>query len=387
VSTDALEPELPPDLPPEHRELLDLVASFADQEVAPRAADGEREGRFPRDLFDQLGELGLMGLPFPADVGGGEVPYRTYLLVVERLARAWLTVGLGLSVHTLATWGIEHHADGEQRDRYVPPMTRGAQLGAYSLSEPDSGSDAASLSTRAVREGGTYRLNGTKAWVTHQSEADRYLVMARTGDDGPTGISAVIIDADQEGLSFPPPERKMGMRASTTGQLVLTDAPVPADRLVGGEEGTGFRIAMASLDGGRLGIAAASVGLGRAALEEAVRYAGEREQFGRPIGRFQGIAFLLADMATDLESARALYLDAAARRDAGQPTGLRAAMSKLRASDVAMRVTTDAVQIHGGVGYTTEYPVERYMREAKVLQIVEGTNQVQRLVIGRQLTR
>lgn len=368
--------------------LIETVRAFAENEVAPRASEAEETERFPRDLFDELGRLGLMGLPFPEDVGGGALPYGDYLLVVEELARAWLTVGLGLSVHTLSTWGIEHHATAEQRERFIPPMTAGELLGAYSLSEPGSGSDAASLVCRAVRDGDVYRITGTKAWVTHQSVADRYLLMARTGGDGPRGISAFVVDADQEGLTFPKPEDKMGMRASTTGQLQFDDAPVPADRLVGEEEGTGFRIAMAALDGGRLGIAAASVGHAQNALDHALRYARDREQFGKPIIEHQAVAFMLADMATGIESSRALYRHAAAVRDAGggDPTAL-AAMSKLQASDVAMAVTTDAVQVLGGYGYTREYPVERLMREAKVLQIVEGTNQIQRVVIGRRLAR
>ncbi|MGH3440505.1 MAG: acyl-CoA dehydrogenase family protein [Nitriliruptorales bacterium] len=374
-----------PRLPEEHRELLSMVTTFAEKEVAPGAAEGEANERFPRDVFEQLAELGLMGLPFPEDVGGGGLPYRTYLMVVEELSRAWLTVGLGLSVHTLATWGIEHHATEAQRAELVPPMVAGRLLGAYSLSEPGSGSDAAALETRAVADGDVYRLDGTKAWVTHAGVADRYLVMARTGEHGARGISAFVVDADQQGLEFPRPEDKMGMRASTTGQLRLEDAPVPADRLVGGAEGLGFEIAMAALDGGRLGIAAASVGLAQAALDEALAYAKQREQFGRPVVEFQGVSFMLADMATGVEAARALYLSAADRRDAGEATTRLAAMSKLLASDVAMQVTTDAVQVHGGYGYTREYAVERYMREAKVLQIVEGTNQIQRLVIGRHL--
>ncbi len=378
---------LPPDLPQEHRELLDVVARFATETVAPRADEGEASGEFPRDLFAHLGELDLMGLPFEEDLGGGGLPYRTYLLVLEELAAAWLTVGLGLSVHTLSTWGIAAHATEEQRRELAAPMVRGELLGAYSLSEPDSGSDAASLRTAAVRDGDVYRLSGTKAWVTHAGEADRYLVMARTGDAGPRGISAFVLDGDQEGLGFPPAEHKMGMRASTTGQLELDGAPVPADRLVGGEEGTGFSIAMASLDGGRLGIAACAVGLARRALEHAVSYAQEREQFGRPVIDFQGVSFLLADAATSVHAGRTLYLDAAARRDAGEPVTRHAAMSKLFSSDAAMAVTTDAVQVFGGYGYTTEYPVERLMREAKVLQIVEGTNQIQRMVIGRSLAR
>ncbi len=366
-------------------ELLELVGSFAERELAPKAAGYEAAKRFPREAFDQLAQLNLMGLPFPEKLGGGGQPYTVYLQVVEELSRAWLTVGLGLSVHTLSAWGIERHATDEQRERLAAPMVRGELLGAYSLSEPDSGSDAASLRTRAVRDGEVYRISGTKAWVTHAGEADRYLLMARTGDHPSRGISAFVVDRDQEGLSFAEPEDKMGMGASTTGQLRFDDAPVPADRLVGEEEGTGFEIAMASLDGGRLGIAAASVGLAQSALDHAVAYAREREQFGRPVIDFQGVSFMLADMATGVEAARALYLSAGRRRDAGEAITKEAAMSKLFASDVAMRVTTDAVQIHGGYGYTREYPVERLMREAKVLQIVEGTNQVQRMVISRLL--
>jgi alkylation response protein AidB-like acyl-CoA dehydrogenase len=387
-------------LPEEQRHLLELVRGFAQTEVAPRADGFERDHAFPRALFDQLGRMDLTGLPFPVELGGSGLPYRTYLLVVEELSRAFLALGLGLSVHTLATWGIATFGTDEQRERFVPDLVAGRALGAYSLSEPDAGSDAAAMTTRARRDGDVYRLDGVKAWVTHGGVADRYLVMARTSDDGARGISAFIVDADQPGLTVAPPESKLGMWASPTAQLVFEDAVVPADRLVGGEEGTGFRIAMASLDGGRLGIAACSVGLSQAALDVAVAYARERQQFGRPIIEHQGVSFLLADMATRTEAARALVLSAADRRDhaagvgphegrEGAGTGYRvtgpAAMSKLFASDAAMQTASDAVQVLGGAGYTTEYPVERYLREAKVLQIVEGTNQIQRMVIGRHL--
>jgi alkylation response protein AidB-like acyl-CoA dehydrogenase len=387
-------------LPEEQRHLLELVRGFARTEVAPRADRFERDHTFPRELFDQLGRMDLTGLPFPVEHGGSGLPYRTYLLVVEELSRAFLALGLGLSVHTLATWGIATFGTNEQRERFVPDLVAGRALGAYSLSEPDAGSDAAAMTTRARRDGDVYRLDGVKAWVTHGGVADRYLVMARTSDDGARGISAFIVDADQPGFTVAAPESKMGMWASPTAQLVFEDAPVPADRLVGGVEGNGFRIAMASLDGGRLGIAACAVGLSQAALDVAVAYARERRQFGRPIIEHQGVGFLLADMATRTEAARALVLSAADRRDhaagvgpyegrEGAGTGYRvtgpAAMSKLFASDAAMQTTTDAVQVLGGAGYTTEYPVERYLREAKVLQIVEGTNQIQRMVIGRQL--
>jgi len=270
--------------------------------------------------------------------------------------------------------------------RTLPEMLAGDLLGAYCLSEPQSGSDAAALSTKAVRTGDEYVVNGVKAWVTHGGVADFYNLMVRTSDDGPRGISCLLAPATTKGLSAAPPENKMGMRASRTSQIRLDDAHVDADRLLGAE-GQGFTIALSALDGGRLGIAACAVGLAQGALDYAVEYAKGRKQFGRPIIDNQGLSFLLADMATAIESARALYLSAARRRDAGEDYGRYAAMAKLHATDVAMKVTIDAVQVLGGYGYTCDYPAERWMREAKVLQIVEGTNQVQRLVIGRHLAK
>ncbi|GGI04707.1 acyl-CoA dehydrogenase family protein [Egicoccus halophilus] len=373
-------------LPEEQQALLELVEGFRRETVAPQADRWEREHAFPRPVFDQLAAMDLTGLPFGEDVGGSQIPFATYLMVVEELARGHLAVGLGLSVHTLATWGIDAHATAPQREQLVPALVAGRALGAYSLSEPGSGSDAAAMTTVARRDGEVYRLDGVKAWVTHGGIADRYLVMARTGEAGARGISAFVVDADQPGLTVAAPEQKMGMWASPTAQLVFEDAPVPVDRLIGDEEGTGFRIAMASLDGGRLGIAACATGLAQAALDAALGYAREREQFGRPIAEFQGVSFLLADMATRTEASRTLWQSAADRRDHGFDVTRTAAMSKLFATDAAMQTTTDAVQVFGGYGYTTDFPVERYMREAKVLQIVEGTNQIQRLVIGRQLT-
>jgi alkylation response protein AidB-like acyl-CoA dehydrogenase len=373
-------------LPEEQRSLIELVEGFRREAVAPAANGYERDHAFPRPLFDQMAQMDLTGLPFSEAVGGSALPFATYLMVVEELSRGFLALGLGLSVHTLATWGIDTHATDEQRQRFVPDMVAGRALGAYSLSEPGSGSDAAAMTATARRDGEVYRLDGVKAWVTHGGVADRYLVMARTGDAGARGISAFVVDADQAGLTVATPEQKMGMWASPTAQLVFDDAPVPADRLVGGEEGQGFRIAMASLEGGRLGIAACATGLAQAALDAALAYAREREQFGQPIANFQGVSFMLADMATRTEASRTLYQSAADRRDHGYDVGKVAAMSKLFATDAAMQTTTDAVQVFGGYGYTTDFPVERYMREAKVLQIVEGTNQIQRLVIGRKLT-
>ncbi|HVM15847.1 MAG TPA: acyl-CoA dehydrogenase family protein [Egibacteraceae bacterium] len=373
-----------PGLDDDQRALLEVVRRYAAAEVAPRAGPDEAAERFPRDLLDGLARLDVMGLVFdPADGGAGQ-PYTVWLRVLEELSAASLAVGLSASVHTLATWAVATFASGDLRGEVVPRLTAGDWLGAYALSEAGSGSDAAALATRARRDGDHYVVDGTKAWVTHAGEADCYVLLCRTGEHKTRGISALLVPATTPGLSFPPPEQKMGLRASPTGQLVLDGARVPVGNLLGAE-GEGFRIAMRALDGGRLGIAACAVGLARSALDHAVAYARQREQFGRPIAEFQGIAFLLADMATGVEAARALCLHGAARRDAGEPFGRLAAMAKLVASDTAMAVATDAVQIFGGYGYTTDYPVERLMREAKVLQIVEGTNQVQRMVIARDL--
>ncbi|MBW3601080.1 MAG: acyl-CoA dehydrogenase family protein [Actinobacteria bacterium] len=368
----------------DQRDLLDLVRSYAGGRLAPRAAEDERAGVFPRDLLAELGSMDLMGLPFPEELGGSGQPYGVYLRVVEELARAFLSVGLSLSVHTLATWGVLTHAPAPLRDRVAHRMTAGEWLGAYSLSEPASGSDAASLSTRAVRDGDAYVVNGTKAWVTHAGEADFYLLLCRTDEHRTRGVSALYVPADTPGLSFAPPERKMGLRSSPTRQVRYDDARVPAAHLLG-REGEGLGLALRALDSGRLGIAACAVGLAQCALEHAVAHARGREQFGRPIGDFQGVGFMLADMATRIAAARALYLEAAARRDAGDEHRSMAAMAKLFATDTAMAVTVDAVQVLGGYGYVTDYPVERLMREAKALQIVEGTNQIQRLVVSRGL--
>jgi alkylation response protein AidB-like acyl-CoA dehydrogenase len=371
---------------PEARDLLDLTRELVAAELSPRAAGDEEAGRFPREVFTTLGRTGLLGLPYPEEYGGGGQPYEVYLQVVEELAAGWLAVGLGVSVHTLACFPIAGYGSAEQRERWLPGMLGGEMLGAYCLSEPHSGSDAAALVTKARHDGGVYALDGTKAWITHGGRADFYTVFARTSADKSRGVSCLHVPADTAGLHPAAPEKKMGLRSSPTAQLSFDDARVPEGNLVG-EEGQGFSIALSALDGGRLGIAACAVGVARAALETAVGYARERRQFGRPIGEFQGLQFMLADMATAVEAARSLYLTAARRRDAGLEYGTHAAMAKLFATDTAMRVTTDAVQVLGGYGYVSDFPAERYMREAKVLQIVEGTNQVQRIVIGRRLTR
>jgi alkylation response protein AidB-like acyl-CoA dehydrogenase len=375
----------------ETRALFELTAELADEVLRPRVDAAERDGLFPREEFRVLGRAGLLALPYPERFGGGGQPYQTYLQVVEELSRAWLAIGLGVSVHTLTCFPLATAGTPEQQQDWLPDMLGGEQLGAYCLSEPTSGSDAAAMRTTAKASGTDYLLNGVKAWISHAGQADFYTVFARTsgdheGPDRAKGISCLHVPSQTPGLSAAPAEHKMGMRASVTAQMLFDDARVPAGHLVG-EEGSGFALALAALDAGRLGIAACATGVAQAALDVAVGWARERHQFGRPIADFEGLSFLLADMGTAVEASRALYLSAARRKDQGLPYGPQAAMAKLFASDAAMRVTTDAVQVLGGYGYVEDFPAARLMREAKVLQIVEGTNQIQRVVIGRSLTR
>jgi alkylation response protein AidB-like acyl-CoA dehydrogenase len=368
----------------EARDLISLVRDIAQQEITPKAAEEEDAGRFPRELFTLLSRSGLLGLPYDSEYGGGDQPYEVYLQVLEELATARLTVGLGVSVHSLASYALAAYGTKEQQVEHLPAMLGGGLLGAYCLSEPHSGSDAAALRTKAVRDGDDWVITGSKAWITHGGIADFYTVMARTGEEGPRGITAFLVPGDAEGLSTAVPEKKMGMKGSPTAQVHFDGVRVSDGRRIG-EEGQGFAIALSSLDSGRLGISACAIGVAQAALDEAVAYAAERRQFGKPIADFQGLRFMLADMATQIEAGRALYLAAARLKDAGRPFARQAAMAKLHCTDTAMRVTTDAVQVLGGYGYTADFPAERYMREAKVLQIVEGTNQIQRMVIARHL--
>ncbi len=369
---------------PNSAELLPTVRQICDDLLAPRAAAAEEAGEFPREVFRTLGAAGLLSLPFPEEFGGGGLPLHDYLQIIEELASAWATVGLGVSVHTLSCFPLAAFGSDEQRQRWLPDMLGGDLVGAYCLSETDAGSDAAALTTSASRTEFGYRVNGVKSWISHGGVADFYVAMVRTSDDGAKGITCLLLDADTPGLSARPPERKLGFSASPTAQMVFDDVPVDDDRRIG-VEGQGFAIALAALDGGRLGMAACAVGIAQAALDLAVSYAHQREQFGRPIAEFQGLSFLLADMATQVAAARALYLAAARKRDRDEAFGVDAAMAKLFATDMAMQVTTDAVQVLGGSGYVKDYPAERYFREAKALQIVEGTNQIQRVVIGRGL--
>jgi alkylation response protein AidB-like acyl-CoA dehydrogenase len=368
---------------PEAYELLDLTRELAAGELAPKAADFEARGEFPREVIRTIGRSGLLGLPYPEADGGAAQPYEVYLQVLEILAGSWLAIAEAVSVHTLACYPVFAHGTERQR-KMLPDMLGGDLLGAYCLSEPAGGSDAANLATRAVRDGDVWVVSGTKAWITHAGHADFYNIFCRTGGDGARGISCLLADAGTPGLHPQKPERTMGLRSSAPAQIVFDGARVPGERLVGAEGG-GFGIAMAALDAGRLGIAACAVGLAQAALDYAAAYAGERTQFGKPIAAFQGVGFMLADMATQVSAARALLLSAARLKDAGRPFSVEAAKAKLFATDMAMRVTTDAVQVLGGAGYVADHPVERWFREAKVLQIVEGTNQIQRLVISRSL--
>ncbi|TYK44382.1 acyl-CoA dehydrogenase family protein [Actinomadura decatromicini] len=371
---------------PESADLVALTREIAAKELAPRVADAERTGTFPRDVFATLGRAGLLTLPYPEEFGGGGQPYEVYLQALEEIGAVWASVGVGVSVHSLSCFPLFSYGTDEQRARWLPDLLSGERLGAYCLSEAHAGSDPGAMRARAVRDGDSYVLNGAKAWTTHGGEADFYTVMARTSDDGSRGISCFYVPAGTPGLEFDRPEDKMGLMGSTTATVRFVDVRVPTDHLIG-REGQGLPIALAGLDAGRLGIAAVATGLAQGALDTAVAYAKEREAFGKPIIQHQGLAFVLADMAAAIESARATYLSAARLKDADRPYGREASIAKLVATDNAMKVTTDAVQVLGGAGYTRDFPVERYMREAKVMQIFEGTNQIQRLVIARDLAR
>nr|WP_246214647.1 acyl-CoA dehydrogenase family protein [Modestobacter muralis] len=370
----------------EAADLLDLTRELAREELAPRVVAAEAEACFPREVFRTLGKAGLLSLPYPEEFGGGAQPAVVHLQVLEELAAVWAGVAVGVSVHGMSCWALATAGTPEQQATLLPELLSGELLGAYCLSEPHAGSDAAAMRTRAVRDGEEYVLTGEKAWTTHGGQADSYTVMARTSADRSRGVSCFVVPAGSAGLSADRAESKMGLTASTTATMRFAGVRVAADRRVGAE-GDGLPLALAALDAGRLGIAAVATGLAQGALDDAVAYAREREAFGVPVIEHQGLAFLLADMAAAVETARATYLSAARLKDAGQPYGQQAAIAKLVATDNAMRVTTDAVQVLGGYGYTSAYPVERYMREAKVMQIFEGTNQIQRMVISRELAR
>lgn len=365
-------------------DLIDLVRAIGAKEMSPFVDAHERAEQYPEGLFATLGQAGLLGLPYSEEFGGGGQPYEVYLQVLEELASRWASVAVAVSVHVMSCYPLATFGTRAQKQEWLAPALEGLAIGGYSLSEPQAGSDAAALACRATRTDEGYRVSGSKAWITHGGRADFYALFARTGA-GSRGISCFVAPGQAEGLHFGRPEEKMGLHSIPTTGASWDDVLLDSDRLIG-EEGQGLSIAFSALDSGRLGIAAVATGLAQAALDVAVDYANERVAFGKRIAEHDGLGFLLADMAAAVDSARAVYLDAARRRDAGRPFTRQAAIAKLVATDAAMKVTTDAVQVLGGYGYTRDFPVERYMREAKIMQIFEGTNQIQRLVISRGLS-
>ena len=370
----------------EHQDLIDTAAETARDVLSHTLKEDDETETFRPEYIQQLGEMGLCGIPTAEEFGGLGMGYFEYALVLEEIAKVSSSYAVSVAVSGLPQVILQEFGTQEQKETWIPPLAAGEFIGGFALSEPDSGSDAASLQTTAVREGDNYILNGRKFWITHGGYADVYIVMARTGSAGARGVSAFIVSKDTPGLSFGKKEEKMGLRASPTAEMLLENAVVPASHLIG-EEGQGFVVAMKALDSGRITIAASAVGIAQAALEESTEYACIRKQFKQPIINFQGVGFMLADMAIQIEQSRLLVHRAASLKDSGQPFTQIASMAKCSATDTAMKVTTDAVQVYGGYGYTREYNVERYMRDSKVMQIVEGTNQIQRLVIATKFLR
>ncbi len=367
-------------------DILDLVRQFARDEVLPRAAKIDQDAAYPADLVRQMAALGLMGVPFPEEFGGAGQRYLLFARIVEELCRACASTGLIMDVNiSLCGEPIWMFGTQDQKQKYLGPLARGEKLGALAMTEPEAGSDAASIRTSAEKKGDHFVLNGRKIFITNGEVADTYVVTAVTDrTKGTHGITDFIVEKEMTGVSFTTHYDKMGIRGAPTTDVVLEDVEVPVENVLGGE-GNGFKVTMDTLDAGRIGIAAQAVGIARAALEDSVEYARHREQFGRPIGHLQGIQFMLADMATSIHAARLLTLRAAHLRDRNTPCARESSMAKLFAGDTAMQVTTDAVQIFGGYGYMQEYPVERHMRDAKITQIYEGTQQIQRVVIARQV--
>lgn len=373
------------DLNEEQSDIRDMVRRFTEEQLTPHAESWDEHNYFPREAYTRMAELGLMGMTTPEEYGGSALSRFAGALVYEELAQGDMATAVGLSVHNMVTGSIARFGSEEQRRRWVSRLATGELLGAFSLSEGVAGSDAASLQCRAELRGDRYVLNGSKLWVTNAGEADIYLLMARTMPGrGAGGISCFVVEKGTPGFTFGKTERKMGLHSSPTRELIFEDCAIEvAQRL--GVEGQGFKIALSSLDGGRVNIGAVAVGVAQAAFETATRYAHEREQFGQRIATFQAIQFMLADMAMKIEAARLLVYEAAYKLDTGQSAGMYASMAKCFATDTAMEVTTNAVQVLGGAGYVRDYPVERYMRDIKVSQIFEGTNQIQRVVIARAL--
>lgn len=371
----------------EHEMLKKMVRDFAEEVIAPSAAERDEEARFDRTHFEQMAELGLTGVPWPEEYGGAGMDYLAYCIVVEELSRVDASVGVTISAHTsLAGWPLYKFGTEEQKQKYLRPMAEGKKIGAYSLTEPASGSDAGGMKTVAKEDGDHYIINGSKIFITNGGLADIYVVFALTDPNDRRSTTAFIVESDFEGFSVGKKEDKMGIRSSPTTEIIFENCRVPKENILG-EVGDGFKIAMKTLDGGRNGIAAQAVGIAQGALDAAVAYASERVQFGKPIIENQGVGFTLADMATATEASRLLTYQAAWLEGEGLPYGKASAMAKLMAGDTAMKVTTDAVQVFGGYGYTKDYPVERFMRDAKITQIYEGTQEIQRMVISRMLQK
>lgn len=372
----------------EQESIRKMVRDFAEKSIAPTAAERDEKELFSREIFDQMGELGFLGLPYPEEYGGAGSDFLAYAIAVEEISRVCGSTGIGLSVHTsLCSWPIFNYGTEEQKQKYLTPLAEGVKLGAFGLTEPNAGTDVGNASTTAVREGEYYLLNGTKVFNTNGGEAEIEVIIASTNKAaGIKGMSAFIVEKGTPGLSFGKKEVKMGIRSSVQREVIMENCRVPVSNLLG-KEGEGFKIAMTTLDGGRIGVAAQAVGLAQAALEAAVKYAKERIQFGKPISSNQAISFKLADMATKVDAARFLTYRAAYNKSKHLPYSKEAAMAKMFASDVAMEVTTEAVQVYGGYGFSREYPVERLMRDAKITQIYEGTNEAQRMVIAGSILR
>jgi alkylation response protein AidB-like acyl-CoA dehydrogenase len=378
------------ELSDEHKMMREMVRSFAEAELAPGTKERDEQERFDRALmFDRLAELGLAGVVFPEEYGGAGADYLSYAIVVEELSRVCASTGVTLSAHvSLGANPVYKFGTEEQKKKYLVPLAEGSKLGAFGLTEPSAGSDAGGTRTTATLDGDAWVLNGSKIFITNGGEAEIYIVFARTDKRAEKhhGISAFIVEKGTPGFSFGKKEEKMGIRSSPTMELVFEDCRIPRENLLG-EEGKGFKIAMQTLDGGRIGIASQALGIAQGAFEAAVNYARERKQFDQPIANFQGVQFMLADMATQVEAARLVVYQAAWKASAGLSFSKESAMAKLLASETAMQVTTKAVQVFGGYGYTREFPVERMMRDAKITEIYEGTSEVQRLVIGTAVAR
>ena len=370
--------------------IREMVRNFAETEIAPSARERDEEERFDRTLmFDKLGELGLTGIVFPEKYGGAEADYISYAIAVEELSRVCASTGVTLSAHlSLCANPIYLFGTEDQKQKFLTPLAQGKKLGAFGLTEPSAGSDAGGTKTTALKDGDAWVLNGTKIFITNGGDAETYVILARTDKEAKKhhGISAFIVEKGTPGFSFGKKEQKLGIRSSPTLELVFENCRIPVTNMLG-EEGSGFKVAMKTLDGGRIGIASQALGIAQGALDEAVAYAKERKQFNTPIANFQGVQFQLADMATQVEASRLMVYLAAYKASAGLSYSQSSAMAKLMASETAMKVTTQAVQILGGYGYTRDFPVERMMRDAKITEIYEGTSEIQRLVIGSALTR